>query len=222
MALLLTRKQSLYLGLGLLAAFFIMSGTVIYFRTGSRIPSASNTLSKEAIEGLHTEATPASLLPEQTQPNVSTTPQAAGFILNEFHRSLVRDGRTVWEVYGTRGNYSPGEKTAEIENPHLTISRKDDEHITITSGRAVLFLEGNQLTKADLFDDVVLNYNDKTTIRTSKATYDQTANSVHVPVHVEIDNDTLTITGNELDGNLETHEFFLTNGVTSLIKPRQR
>ena len=208
MALNVSRKQSLWIGIGLLGTFFIVSGVIVSVRSAGRIPKSTTGLTKEGVTG------------EESNPSATTGNESAGFVLNDFHRSLVRDGRTVWEIFGARGKYSPGNANAEVEKPRLTLSTKSGDTATLTAGRAVLSLSGADLSQADLFDDVVVHYKDKTTLRTTRATYTKSSNSVLVPVHVEIENDVVFISGSRLTGNLDLQEFTIDGGVTSVIKPK--
>ncbi len=214
MPLRVTRKQSITLGLGLLGAFFALSIGIIISRSSARIPGNS-PLTKEEIEGTTT-----SVVENRLESNATPAP-AAGFVLNEFHRSLVRDGKTVWEVYGNRGRYNPLGNVAEIDEPRLTVSRADDGNATLSASRAILSLDGTELAGAELFENVVVTYKDNTTLRTSRATFDQKTNSVRIPAQVEIDSTLLSITGNALDADLTTQEFKITKGVKTVIKPRE-
>jgi LPS export ABC transporter protein LptC len=207
-----TRKQSLALGLGLLGTFFVLSVSIIISRSSARIPGDAS-LSKEAIEG----TTPQ---PVDTQLGSIATPgPASGFILNEFHRSLARDGETLWEIFGRKGRYNPLGNVAEVDEPRLTVSRKKEGNATLAASRAILTLNGTELARAELFENVVVTYKDETTLRTSHA--EQASNTIQIPTHVEIDSAMLLITGNWLDADLNTQEFKLTKGVTTVIKPKE-
>jgi LPS export ABC transporter protein LptC len=209
-----TRKQSIALGLGLLGSFFALSIGVIISRSASRIP-ANASLSKEEIEGPTTPSIETPLAPN------STPGPAAGFVLNEFHRSLVRDGKTLWEVFGKKGRYNPLGNVAEVEEPRLTVSRDEDGNATLSASKAVLTLKGTELASAELFENVVMTYKDDTTMRTSHAIFDQATNTVQIPTQVEIDSKMFTIVGNCLDADLDTQEFKMTKGVKTVIKPRE-
>lgn len=207
----LTRKQSIWIGVGLLTSFFVGSAFLIRYQNANHIPIASSNLTKESVEGAVT-------------PSAETTPggEGAGFVLNDFHRSLVRDGRTVWEIFGQRGRYAPGNNLAEIEKPRLSLTSKTGDHVLLTAGRAVLTLRGNELEKADLFDDVVMHYKDDTTLKTSMAYYSKITNSVLIPVYLEIENEGVLTSGSRLTADLEKREFIIDDGVKSIIKPREK
>lgn len=217
MPLHLTRKQSLWLGLGFLAAFFVSSGVVIYQRNATRVPSQSGALSKEAIEG-------PSPTPSISQgPPLAETPAAGlGFVLNEFHRSLVKDGKTVWEIRGERGKYDPLGSKANISKPDLTVVRDNGDTIRLTADRAELLLSGTQLASAELFDNVIAVYKGNTTVTTSHAIYDEKQGTVEIPAPVQLDSPMFALTGKKLFAKLDSQEIFITNGVTSTIKPRKK
>lgn len=219
----ITRRQSFILGVGLLGAFFAASIAIIISNSSARLPNAAQQLSREAIEGgpsgkrspTTTTGTVENLLSDQRTPVAGS-----GFVLNQFHRSLVRDGQTVWEVFGTQGRYDPLGNRAEVDQPRLTVARAGDGAATLTATRAVLSLEGTELTTAELFDAVVVTYKNDTTLRTTRALYDKRADRVTIPVPLTIDNPLVTISGNTLEGELTAQRFTLSSGVHTVIKPR--
>jgi len=218
-ALNLTRKQSMRLGLGLLAAFFLASGVTIYRRNNSRVPSVDgSTLSKEAIEGT------SALTPQPVNPALTTGTPAAGvgFVLNDFHRSLVRDGKTVWEIHGSRGQYDPLNSKAIIEKPDLNVTRENGDTVHLTADRANLLLSGTQLSTAELYDNVVVVYKGNTTLTTSKALYDEQLGKVTIPVPLELDSPMFALKGNRAEALLDPQQIVVSNGVHSTIKARTK
>ena len=207
MAVILTRKQSMRLGLGLLASFFIGSSTIIYVRNSSRIPAASGDLSKEAIEGPSSSGTPIT---------------GIGFVLNDFHRSLERDGKLVWDITGKRGQYDAASNAAHIDEPKLLVVQENGDTMTLTAKRADVTLTANKISKADLFDDVVVTFKGETTLTTSRATYNETAGRVDIPVPLELSNPMITIKGNSAVGLIDPQEVTINGGVRTIIKPRKR
>ncbi len=217
MPLHLTRKQSLWLGLGCLGAFFCVSAITIYRRNSVRVPTHPGALSKESVEGPAT--TPAATTGSS---NPQTEAAGLGFVLNEFHRSLVKDGKTVWEVRGERGKYDPLQSKAQIIKPDLNVVRDNGDTVHLTADRADLELSGTQLSSAELFDNVVAIYKGDTRVTTSRAVYREKEGTVEVPVPLQLDSPMFSLTGNKLFAKLDSQEIFITNGVTSTIKPRKK
>lgn len=216
MPLILTRKQSMWLGLGLLGSFFVASSVIIYQRNQSRIPLSSQGLSKEEIEGVQPQTTPVS--------DAAGTPAAGGvgFVLNQFHRSLVRDGKIVWEVLGKRGSYDAPNNIVRVEEPDLTVNQKNGDTIKLTAGRADLSLSGTELSTADLFDHIVVVYKGETTVKAERATYNKATGQIDIPVPVELDGPMFNLKGNKLTALTEPQEITVSGGVHSVIKPRVR
>lgn len=209
MPIILSRKKSIVLGLGLLGTFFVVSGIAIHFHNAARIPPSSSQEQKEA-EG----AAPAS----------PPTPggSSIGFVMNEFHRSSVKDGKLVWEIFGKRGRYDAGNNKAEVDEPRLTVIRDNGDTVTLNAKRAELTLTGAELLKAELFEDVVVVYKGETTIKTQQALYEKSTESVEIPTPVEVESPLFTIKGQKLKGNVSSQEMVMTNGVKSTFKPRKR
>lgn len=210
MPIILTRKKSMILGLGLLGSFFLVSGIVIYAHNSARIPPSSSSLSREAIEG-------------SQGLTLSQTPGSAiGFVLNDFHRSAVKNGKIVWEIFGKRGRYDAGKNYAEIEEPRLNVNRENGDTINLTAKRGELILTGTELLRAELFDDVVVIHNGETRITTDRAIYVKETEKVEMPNFVKVENPLFTIFGKRLDGDVVAQEIRITNGVKSTFKPRKK
>ncbi len=217
MPLHLTRKQSLWLGLGFLGAFFVFSAVIIYQRNATRVPTQSGALSKEMIEG-----PPDSPASSGTVSAAQTPGSALGFVLNEFHRSLVKDGKTVWEIRGEKGKYDPLSSKALISKPDLNVVRDNGDTVHLTAERAELEISGTQLGSAELFENVVAVYKGNTTVTTSHAIYNEKNGTVEIPVPVKLDSPMFSLSGNKLFAKLDSQEIFITHGVTSTIKPRKK
>jgi LPS export ABC transporter protein LptC len=214
----LTRKQSMWLGLGFLGSFFVLSAITIYHRNASRVPTQSTALSREAIEG----PLPTPSLSVDTLVTSQTPAAGFGFVLNDFHRSLVKDGKTAWDIRGDRGKYDPLQSKAEITKPNLHVTRENGDTVHLTAERAELSMSGTQLSSAELFDNVVAVYKGDTTVTTSRAIYNELQGTVVIPVPVQLDSPMFSLSGNRLFAKLDSQEIFVTNGVTSTIKPRKK
>jgi LPS export ABC transporter protein LptC len=209
-ALILTRKQSMRLGLGLLAAFFIGSGAIIYSKNASNIPASSETPTQLTTENITTPS------PKEPQPI------GLGFVLNDFHRSLERDGKVVWDIVGKRGQYNALTNSARIEEARLIVVQADGELVTLTAKHADLILSGTELTRAELSDDVVVIYKDNTTLTTSRAIYEEKTGRVEIPVPLVLENPMFTLTGKQAVALVESQDVTISNGVKTMIKPRKK
>lgn len=198
------------LGLGLLGSFFVISGIVIYSHNSARTTPTSGSLNRAMIEGETGLALP------------QTPSSSVGFVLNDFHRSAVKDGKVAWEIFGKRAKYDVAQSRADVDEPRLTVNREKGETITLTAKRAELTLTGTALLKAELFDDVIVVHRGETTIKTDRAIYVKETEIVDMPNYVTVDNPLFSIYGKKLTANLEAQEIRITNGVKSTFKPRKR
>jgi LPS export ABC transporter protein LptC len=208
----------MWLGLGLLASFFVVSGGIIYRRNSVRVPTTSTSLTKESIEGAPgVQGSPSDLAQAVASPG-----SGLGFVLNDFHRSLVRDGKTIWEIHGQRGQYDALNGKAQIEKPDLTVVRDNGDTVKVTAERANLVLAGTQLASAELYDNVIVVYKGTTTVKTSRAFYYEKEGRLEVPVPLELDSPMFTLQGSKLEAFLDPQDIFITDGVRSTIKPRKK
>jgi LPS export ABC transporter protein LptC len=198
------------LGIGLLGAFFIVSGGVIYVHNAARIPPSQGSLDKESIEG-------------GAAPGLATPGAASvGFVLNDFHRSSIKDGKVEWEIFGKRGRYDALHNTADVEEPRLNLTRTDGETVTLRAGRALLNMTATDLNKAELFDNVVVVHKGETTLTADYAIYRKDQDTVEIPDKVTIDGPIFSITGKRMIAKIEPQDFVITNGVKSTFKPRKK
>ena len=198
------------LGLGLLGSFFVISGVVISLHNSARTPTSRDSLNRASIEG-------------ESGLTLSQTPGAGiGFVLNDFHRSAVRNGKIVWEIFGKKGRYDAGKNRAEIEEPRLNVNRDNGDTVNLTAKRADVELTGTEILKAELFDDVVVVHNKETTIKTDRAIYVKATETIDMPNYVQVENPIFTIFGKKLHGNITDQTIEITNGVKSTFKARHK
>lgn len=107
------------------------------------------------------------------------TPGAAVQIKN-FHRSMIEDGRKIWEVEGAEATYFKGEERAVIRRPRLIFHREDGRTLEATSREGNVFLPGGQLQRAVLEGPVEMTYQ-AARFRTDKLIYLHAENRVVCP-----------------------------------------
>jgi LPS export ABC transporter protein LptC len=213
----LTRKQSIILGIGFLATFFVASGVTIYLKNSKqfvRKPELPSPLTSPTLSAPENSNTPNS--------GEAAATLGPGFTLNEFHRSLVKDGKLVWEIRGAEGHYDPLKSTAQISKPRLNAVRENGDPVNIVADRAELKLSAAQLQEAQLFDGVVITYRGDTTLKSSHAVYRQAEGLVEVAVPFELQSPMFGLTGKHLIAKLEAQEVVITKGVKSVIYPGRK
>jgi LPS export ABC transporter protein LptC len=200
----LTRKSSFLLVAAVFVAFFGVAIGLMRGRPSSfpQPPASSASPSQEV------------------PPAVGTFNASGGFTLNEFHRTQIKDGRTVWEVFGTEGQYFPAENRAVVKNARLTLSRNPDEDIKIKADTASLQLVGTELTMAKLTGHVVLKNKDQATMETEEAEFERATNTVTAPGTVRIIHPAAEVVGSGMVGNVDSQEFMIQHDVQTTLKAR--
>ena len=198
----LSRRQSILLASGLIAAFFL----ALWLLSRQNSPPSLPQRSVEV-----TTPTPA----PQT-----TAGANAQFLLNDFHRSETKNGQKIWEVKASRGQYFPDKQMAEVFEADVWVFRDKGEQVFLKAPEATLGFEASALTKAFFPKSVHVVYNDKVTLDTSAATYDKSSNSVFSDTTVTIVSDMMDLTGARFTADLTQNKVVFSGGVTTVIKPQ--
>lgn len=245
----LSRSQSLVIAVGLLVIFFAAGISLARSSRPApspedlakqqallqsfATPTASNQLGPAAATSV--SSTPSSKQDPQVEansimnqnttliPGQSETPQNPNnslFALKQFHRSEMKDGRKVWEVTATQGEYFPAESAARVKDAHVLLYRKGGEVVQIDTKEALLHLQAGTLSRAETSGGVKIVYNDKLTITTEVANFDREKNIVFAPGLVEIRGEMMDISGNVLNADVEKKEMTLSENVVSVIHGR--
>lgn len=195
----LTRYQSLALAGGTLVLFFMLS---VFLSPKSEISSHAD---------LSMSALPTA---------VADTTAASRFVLGTFERSETRDGKKLWEIKAQRGEYFPESNSAAVEDALLTLYR-ENKPVELQAARATITLSGTSLTKADLTGGVKMVYLDQNvTVETPSAVIDMSANEVSAPGSVLVSGPDFEMHGNKFEGDLKSHNFRLSERVTTILRPR--
>jgi len=130
----------------------------------------------------------------------------------------MKDGKKIWEVTATRGQYFPETNTAQLDQPSLLFYRSSGEVVELRAAQALLTLSGTTLNRAEISGDVRVVYGAKTTMTTELAIYDRASDTVTAPGEVKISSAQLDIVGRELTAQIESQVFTLAKNVSSTVK----
>ena len=195
----LTRNQSISIAVLLIVLFFIF-GSFFIKDDQSPVTLTTDTNNNDT---------------EITKSNEPT------FALADFHRSEIdKDGRKVWEVKAKQGQYFPASNSAEVKDATVWFYREDQENaVVIKTDEATLFLNGTELTRANLYGNVSMDYAGEFLVTTAEAIYMKSENKVYAPGFVNIKNERYDIQGKELNAMLENRHFELQHEVESVLHP---
>lgn len=177
---------------------------------------ATSTLSK---------GRPNKSIPDSPAPTPTPTPVSSSdsrFVLSEFHRSEVKDGKKLWEIFGTQGQLITDKNTVRVENPHLILYKAKGDTVDIKATSADVELNGSAIGKATLIGNVVVSYNSTSTLSTQSLIFDQAEGSVRSNSRVKVVGDIFEVEGDELRGNINDKSFTLLKNVQSTLKPKRK
>lgn len=210
----LNRKQSLAVALGSIVLFFVVGG--LFLNSDRKLIVSSRPATPIPVHS----PVAASVSSTQLASSVQTPSQASQFTMNEFHRSETKNGRTVWEVHGSRGEYFPQTNSAKIQDAKLTMYDKDGKASDLQTKEAEIYLSGPSLGRAHGRAGVQVVYHGDTTLTTEEADYDRSKGTLSTAGPVKIVGSRVDITGNKLEGNVDSQIFTLTGDVVTIIKPK--
>lgn len=205
MAVRLSKRSSLFIAFGSLAVFFAAALLIS--------PSSQVELPEEISTPLDAPTPrPIAELPREDE-------TGARFSLSNFHRSEVRDGKLVWEVRASNGEYFPETENAEVREANVLLFDEQGRPVRIEANHALLKLKGTALVEADASGNVRLTYYDGTILTTERAIYHHEQGVVRAPGKVHIQNERMEIEGVGMTAKLDEKTFHLDSAVRTLIKP---
>ncbi len=204
----LSKKASRYLALALVAIFFAVA---IFLIRSPQIPHDNATLIDRQIP--NESATLA--------PSASPSPAAsdAQVTLTEFHRSEVKNGKKIWEIKATRGEYLSGGSAIRITDAILWLYRENADTMQLKAQNALIKIENAQLREAELTGSVELVYG-KVVVTTAQAFFNPNTNTVTAPGPTKISSDIFETTGEGLSVDVTKRQAFFKKNVHSRVKPR--
>ena len=228
----LTRPQSILISVGVLALFF--GGGVVLVQKerrpsfkpidiaagtgGESSPQASSgnlPLNPSDLQGIVPLVKAGGGEPAAISGPAGTSP----FTLNQFQRSEVRNGRKIWEVKATQGQYFPGDAKAIVRNAELFVFAKDGDQVTLWADSGTLYLSGPSLQRAEVEGNVRVMQNEEVKITTEKALYDKEKGLVEIPGAVKIEGAAFEISGSAMFVDVESRVVRLTKDVVTVISP---
>lgn len=206
----LSRKQSIFASIGILLFFFI--GVALLRPKTASLPTKdpSNLNENSNKENI-------------ANPNSDKPASGPDFVLDNFKREEMKNGKKIWEVKASRGRYNPGGGQAYLENSTLWLYKKDGGLVTLKSDKAILKLEGSEgLSAADFSGNVVITQDNTTTLETDQASYDKTKDLVTAPNLVKVTGDKMQLEGIGMEVTVSTKDIKLLKQTKTLIEPKEK
>lgn len=202
----LTRKQSIIASVGILILFF---AGVALLRPGS--PSLPSTT-----DGFPDSGATSSIA---SDPAIDTA-SGPEFVLDDFRREELKDGKKVWEVKASRGRYSPGGGKASLENSTMWLYKKDGGIVSLKSDMATLKLDGPEGLSAAEFSGNIVIVDGTTQLECQQAIYDKAKDLIIAPDLVKITGDKMALEGIGMEVKVSSKEIKLLKQTKTSLEPK--
>lgn len=221
----LTRSQSMIVAVGTLLLFFVAVYAIIE-QDPRQVPKLTD--SERARIALQsgdaddsTAQNGAEKAPGEPAGTADTTEGHSLFVLHNFERSEIKDGRKTWEVKARQGEYFPATSSAKVSQAVMWTYQEGGDVVRLEADEAQLKLQGTALVKVEAQGNVKLTKNDELVVTTDSATYDRTANLVYAPGEVAISGKAINVNGKAMTVDLVSEEVRLENDVRTVIDQGQ-
>jgi LPS export ABC transporter protein LptC len=142
------------------------------------------------------------------------------FKIEDFQRSESKDGQKLWEIKGSHAEFVPGSNQVSLKDAQLWVRRPNGDVVELFADQALITLEANSLSSADLTGHVKVIHNKETTLTTEHALYNKSTSLIVAPGPVLIENARMRISGQKLQAKLDTNEITLAQDVDTVIEGR--
>jgi len=102
----------------------------------------------------------------------------SGIRLQEFKRTQIKDGKKLWSVVASEASYYAAEDVAHVNAPQVVFYRPGGSEVHLTSATGKLYLKGEDLQRAELEGDVLINFDASLTVKSTAITYDSSGEIV--------------------------------------------
>ncbi len=138
---------------------------------------------------------------------------------HNFHWTQMKAGERQWVLDATDASYSNDKSSLKLINADLSMVSNDGKAVNVKAPKALLFLKGNHVTRADLSGGTIIHYGDFM-LTTDAATFLPEDDHVEAAGFVTIEGEGVQVTGVGLSGNPKTRVFELHDQVVTHIVPK--
>ena len=135
--------------------------------------------------------------------------------LQDFHRVVMKAGKPAWEVRAVEARYYKSSGVTHVNDAQVTVYRKDETPIELSSNAAKLYLKAETLAGADLEGDIRVKLDQSTVVRSEFASYDAEGRKIVAPGEVLIEGEKFAIEGKRLDYEIDNNRLSLNEDVRS-------
>jgi LPS export ABC transporter protein LptC len=138
-----------------------------------------------------------------------------------FHWTQMRGDQSQWVLKASDASYSNDKTSILLVRPKLSMITKDGKHLLMSASRAVLTVNGNHISRAEMSGGLAVDYGDFV-LMTETAIFLPDDDQLHAPGAVKINGPGLDVAGVGLSGHLKAQTFQLLKEVKTVIDEKRR
>jgi LPS export ABC transporter protein LptC len=139
---------------------------------------------------------------------------------HNFNWTQMRGDQSQWVLKASDASYSEDKTRILLVRPQLSMTVKGGKHLSLTASRAILTVNGNHISKAEMSGGLTVDYGDFVLI-TDAATFLPDDDQLHASGTVKINGPGLNVAGVGLSGHPKAQTFQLLNQVKTVIDQKQ-
>jgi LPS export ABC transporter protein LptC len=140
---------------------------------------------------------------------------------HNFNWTQMRGDQNQWVLKAKDASYANDKTSVLLIQPQLSMIAQDGKHLSLTASRALLTVDGNHISKAEMSGGLIIDYGDFVLV-TDAATFEPDNDQIHAPGTVKINGPGLHVAGVGLSGHPKEQTFQLLNQVRTVIDQKQR
>ncbi len=138
-----------------------------------------------------------------------------------FHWTQMKSGRKQWELTAQQASFSDDKKSVRLKDAELSMVTDDGKHLMLRAQRALLALNANHVSRADLIGGLRVDYGD-VVVTAQQASFTPDTDELEVPGQVTIESGGMKVTAIGLSARPHAQLFDLHRQVDTEVKPRPK
>lgn len=138
-------------------------------------------------------------------PPSETIVSGSELVLQDFSRLMLRRGKKSMEVKAETGRFIPQENITYLTGATVTVQRERGKPVVIKARNARLFMDGEQVKRADLEGSVEVEFSEGMTLKTELASFDSDTQQIKAPGAALIQGSGYEIKGDGMEAEID-HE----------------
>jgi LPS export ABC transporter protein LptC len=138
--------------------------------------------------------------------------------IRDFRRVKVKDGRKVWEVAASDGQYFEEEKTVVVRGAVVEWYLQDGRTVGLRGDEGRIMIDGREVVRVELNGGIRVSLADYT-VEADNAVYDNATQVISAPGSVAITGGALSLHGDGLTVDVEAQRLRILRNVSMQIRP---